>query len=140
MCETKGRCIVLKIELKKWMPIALCCVPAVAIAAVVGMGIAIGGATFGASFGGPLGLGLVALALLVCPLHMGWMMWRMQKQSGTSGQSVIASDCCPPVGQIAAAELDTRERLHVLRQRREALEQEMTVLLQTYPNQTSVEQ
>lgn len=130
----------MKTGLKKWLPIALCCVPAVAIAAVVGIGIVVGGAAFGASFGGTWSLGLVALALLACPLHMGWMMWRVQRQNGASGRSASAANCCPPAGQRAMSKLNTDKRLQVLRRRREALEQEVAVLLRTSQTQTSVEQ
>ena len=126
---------------KAWLPIALCCVPAVAIATVVRIGIAVGGVTFGAAFGGTWSLGLVALALLACPLHMGWLMWRMQRQNGASGQlSIGAAACGPPAKQIAAAETDALERVEMLRRRREALEQEVALLLQTPQTQTVVEQ
>lgn len=128
------------IRLKKWLPIALCCVPAVAIAAAVGIGIAVGGVTLGASYGGPLGLTLITLALLVCPLHMGWMMWRMRRQPAATGRASGAVACCPPATQRTAVAADTLERVEVLHRRREALEQEVMVLLQTAQTQTAVEQ
>ena len=50
-------------KLRKWVPIALCCLPGVA--AVVGIGLALGGSAFGTWLGGPLDLGLIVLAMLV---------------------------------------------------------------------------
>lgn len=112
---------------RNWTPIALCCIPAVVIA-VVGLGIVTGGAGFGALFGGPLGLGLIVLALLLCPLSMGWMMWRMQKQHGTSGNSAIMAECCLPEQQAAGAEVGLASRLQKLRTQREVLAREVTEL------------
>ncbi len=116
----------MKTELKEWIPIALCCVPAVAIAAIVGIGIVVGGAAFGASFGGPWGLGLIALALLICPLHMGWMMWRMQKR-GAAEESAGMAACCSS-SQDSTADPDPSVRLQALRSQREALERELIEL------------
>lgn len=114
-------------EWRRWIPLALCCVPGIAIVAVVGIGLAVGGAAFGVSFGGPLGLGLVALALLVCPLHMGWMMWRMRKQQAASeGAAMMA--CCPPEQEASTTASAPSERLQALRAQREALEREVAEL------------
>src|SRR5438094_603780 len=68
-------------KLRKWMPIALCCLPGVAIAAIIGMGIAVGGAAVGAFLGGSLGIGLIVLTTLACPLSMYLM---MTQQRGSS--------------------------------------------------------
>src|SRR5574341_209057 len=103
-------------KLRRWMPIALCCLPGVATAAIVGIGVAAGGAAFGASLGGPLGLGIVALALLACPISMSLMMLR---QHGTSPNSAAAGsqmmgDCCLP-GETPASEVNAAaERLAAL--------------------------
>jgi hypothetical protein len=47
-------------------------------------------------FGGALGVTgaslLSTLALLACPLGMGWMMWRMSRQ-----QAAVARQASPPV-------------------------------------------
>lgn len=130
----------LKMRFKAWLPMALCCVPAVVIAVIVGLGVAVGGVTLGAATGGSWPLGLIVLALLVCPLHMGWMMWRMRRQDGAAGQlSIGAAACCPPAKQRSAVETAALERVAVLRRRREALEQEVTGLLQKPQTQTVVE-
>jgi hypothetical protein len=102
--------------MKKWLPIALCCLPGIAAIAILG----IGGVAFGASLSGLLGLGLVVLAMLACPLSMALMM-RRQKAAGHS-QSM--ADCCLPRQETTKP----TERLTVLRERREALERELTEL------------
>jgi len=138
--EVKEIKFMLKTRFKAWLPMVLCCVPAVVIAVIVGLGVAVGGVTLGTAASSSWRLGLIMLALLACPLHMGWMMWRMQRQNGASGQlSIGAAACCPPAKQIAAAETDALERVEVLRRRREALEQEVALLLQTPQTQTVVE-
>ena len=110
-------------KLRNWLPIALCCLPGVGIVAIVGIGLAVGGAAFGAS---PLGLGLVTLALLACPLSMGLMMWRSRKAAPGSSSSMA---CCAPDAALAAFEAELpADRLAVLRERREALECEVAEL------------
>jgi hypothetical protein len=115
-------------RLRKWLPIALCCVPGIAIAAIVGIGIAFGGTALGASFGGPLGLGLIALALLACPVSMGLMMIRQRgsNQDSAPGNSPPLASCCLPGEEVPA------DRLAALRARREALESELAEM-QTQP-------
>ena len=81
-------------KIRKWLPIALCCLPGVAVAAIVGVSIALGGATVSASLGGPLGIGLIVLAALSCPLSMYLLMTR-QRGSGqkvTSNSSQLTAD------------------------------------------------
>ena len=108
----------MKTNLRKWLPIALCCLPGVAIVAVVGIGAAVSGA----SLNGPLGLGLIALAMLACPLSMALMMRRGSKQTTVSDHPHVMADCCVPEEQTATMESD---RLATLRARREALEREV---------------
>ena len=108
-------------KLRKWMPIALCCLPGIAIAALIGVGIALGGAAVGASLGGPLGIGLIVLAALACPLSMYLVMAR-QRGSGqkvTSNGSQLMADCCAP-GEEASS-----DRLESLRAQRKSLEGEL---------------
>lgn len=113
-------------KLRKWLPIGLCCLPGVAAVAIVGFGLIVGEAAFGASLGGSLGLGLVALALLACPLSMGLMMWRSRKAAPGSSSSMA---CCAPDAALAAFEAELpADRLAVLRERREALEREVAEL------------
>ncbi len=113
-------------KLRKWMPIALCCLPGVAVAAIVGMGIAFGGAAFGTALGGPLGLGLLVLATLACPVSMGLMMMRQRGagQSSAPGSSATMMDCCLP----GPGEEAPTERLTSLRTQLEALERELAEL------------
>lgn len=122
-------------KLRKWMPIALCCLPGVAVAAVVGVGIAAGGAAFGTWLGGPLGLGLIALAVLACPLSMGLMMRRQRaaSQNPTSGiNAPMMADCCAPGTTIASSEAQaSADRLAELRAKREALEHELAEMQQS---------
>ena len=86
--------------LRKWLLIALCCLPGIAIAGLVGIGLAAGGAALGAGFGGPLGLALIGLAVLACPASMGLMMLRQrrsgEKSGGAAGAPLVTMDCCLP--------------------------------------------
>ena len=108
-------------KLQKWMPIALCCLPGVAIAAILGISIAIGGAAVGPSLGGLLGIGLIVLAALACPLSMYWMMTRRRRlsQKVTSNGSQTMADCCAPSEEFSS------DRLESLRTQRESLEHEL---------------
>jgi len=102
------------------MPIALCCLPGVAIAAIIGVGIAVGGAAVGASLGGPLGIGLIVLAALACPVSMGLMMRpRGSSQKAASNSSQLMADCCAPEEETPS------ERVAALRAQRESLEREL---------------
>ncbi len=108
--------------LKRWLPIALCCLPGIAVAAIVGVGIAGGGAILG----GPLGLGLITLAILACPLSMGWMM-RGTNRNTASRDSTMMADCCMPSEATSASSEagSSADRLAGLRAKREALEREL---------------
>lgn len=114
--------------LRGWLPVALCCVPLLAIAAIVGIGIVIGGASFEASLGGPVGLGLIVVALLACPVTMSWMMWRAQMRRVASGRSGVLADCCLPEQPVSPDEPGPAERLQALRARREAVEAEIAAV------------
>lgn len=114
----------MNIKLKKWMPIALCCLPGVAIAVIIGTVIAAGGAAAGASLGGPTGINLIVLAALACPLSMYLMMTR---QRGSSQQvalnsSQLMADCCAPDEETSS------DRLESLRAQRESLERELAAM------------
>lgn len=113
-------------RLRKWMPMALCCLPGIAVAAAVGIGLTLGGATFGAWLGGPLGVGLIALALLACPISMGLMMRRrlgsQQESTGAASPAIPLADCCLTVDEVPA------ERVARLRARRKALEREVAAM------------
>ena len=115
--------------LRKWLPIALCCVPGIALAGLVGIGLAAGGTALGAAFGGPLGLAVILLAVLACPASMGLMMLRQRGLAEKSGRATLASpamaDCCLPAQPQADAESAS---LATLRARRETLERELVDL------------
>ncbi len=114
-------------KLRNWLPIGLCCLPGVTAIAIVGIGLVVGKAAFGTLFAGPLGLGLIALALLACPLSMGLMMWR--SRNAAPGSSSSMASCCAPDAAIAAFEAELpADRLAALRERREALEREVAEL------------
>jgi len=107
-------------KMKQWLPIALCCLPGIVAAAIVGVGVASGRAILG----GPLGLGLIALAMLACPLSMGLMM-RGARRDMTNRHDSAMADCCAPGEQSTAGESD---QLAGLRAQREALEREIAEL------------
>ena len=111
-------------KLRKWIPIALCCLPGVAIAVIIGVGIAVGGAAVGASLGGLLGIGLIVLAALACPLSMYLMMTRQRgsSQHPTQNSSQLMADCCAP-GEEASV-----DHLAALRAQRESLERELAAM------------
>ena len=101
----------MNVKLKKWMPIALCCLPGVAIAVIIGIGIAAGGAEVGASLGGSMGISIIVLLALACLIAIGLMMWMMNKNmSADSQQSMPGTDT---------------DRLKALRKQRLTLDREI---------------
>ena len=114
-------------KLRKWIPLALCCLPGDAIAAIIGITIAVGGAAVGASLGGPLGIGLIVLAALACPLSMYLMMTRQRGSSrnATPNSSQLMADCCAP------GEETSSDHLESLRAQRESLEHELAAMQNT---------
>jgi hypothetical protein len=114
-------------KLRRWLPIGLCCLPGIAAVTIIGIGLIVGKAAFGASLGGPLGLGLIALALLACPLGMGLMMWR--GRHAAPGSSSDMMNCCARDEALTLLESELpADRLVALRNRREALEREVAEL------------
>ncbi len=115
--------------MRKWLPIALCCVPGIAIAGLVGIGLAVGGTALGATFGGPLGVAVIGVAVLACPASMGLMMLRQRRSSeksgGAAGAPLATMDCCLPSQTQAGAEAAS---LAALRTQRETLERELVEL------------
>ena len=110
-------------KLRKWIPIALCCLPGVAVAAIIAVNIALGGAAVGTSLGGPLSIGLIVLAALACPLSMYLMMRpRGSSQNATTNGSQLMADCCAP------GEETSSDRLQSLRAQRESLERELAAM------------
>ncbi|MCI0549948.1 MAG: hypothetical protein L0287_03250, partial [Anaerolineae bacterium] len=86
--------------------------------------IALGGAAVGTSLGGPLGIGLIVLAALACPLSMYLMMTRQggSSQKAAPNDSQLMADCCAP-GEEASA-----DGLAALRAQRESLERELAAM------------
>ena len=109
----------MNVKLRKWMPIALRCLPGVAVAAIIG--VSLGGSTIGNSLGGLLGIGLIVLAALACPLSMYLMMTRRREssQNATLNSSQLMVDCCAP------GEETSTDHLATLRAQRESLEHEL---------------
>lgn len=111
-------------NVKRWLSVGLCCLPGMALVAVLGIGAIAGGATFDSTLQGPIGLGLIGLAVLACPLSMGLMMLR-NRDMAHSGEPANIADCCLPGDQALRNETD---RVAELRTRREALEQQVAEL------------
>ena len=117
---------------RQWLPIALCCLPAVALAAILGMSLIVGGAAVGAFWSGPLGLGLISVAMLACPVSMVLTMWHphQSRPDATAKNLTSMVNCCLPGETLAAIESDNpTQRLTELRARRVALEHELTKML-----------
>jgi len=115
-------------QIRRWLPIALCCLPGVVVAGIVGLSMAAGGVGIGASLG-PLGLGLIAVAALACPLSMGLIMMRRPRQHDAPGNSTMSTDCCAPSEPSMSEETEAAaRRLAALRERRELLEREVAQL------------
>ncbi|MSP13950.1 MAG: DUF2933 domain-containing protein [Chloroflexi bacterium] len=112
----------MSVQLKKWLPIGLCCLPGIAAAAILGAGVLLGGATVSASWGGPLRSGILMLALLACPLSMVFMMRRMSHNTPPGAVSSMAT-CCAPNDQSTDP-----GRLAALQAQREALERQVMEL------------
>lgn len=101
-------------QVNPWMPLALCCVPGVAVAAIVGVGAILGGAWVS----GPIGTGLITLGVLACPVSHAVLMRRMSLNA-QPGDATRMADCCAPAAS---------NNLESLRAQREALEKEVAEL------------
>lgn len=112
-------------KVRKWMPIALCCLPGISVTIIIGVGIVLGDAAIGASLGGPLGIGLIVLAALACPLTMYFMMTQQRGSSrnATPNSSQWMADCYAPGDEASS------DRLESLRAQRESLEREVAGLV-----------
>jgi hypothetical protein len=113
------------------LPIGLCCLPGLAIAAIIGASVLLGGATFGMRLGGPLAVAILALAFLACPLSMGFMTWRRNRNM-PAGVNQATATCCAHGDQTTSmpAILDvgsSPEHLAQLVARREALEHDLVL-------------
>lgn len=79
---------------KRWLPVALCCLPGLTAAGLLGVLFATGGATLGAALGGRLGLTVLALTVLACPLIMLFMARARPLSRRLPSNSQAA--CCAP--------------------------------------------
>ena len=117
---------------RKWLPIALCCLPGVTLTAIWGMSLIVGGTAVGALWSGPLGLVLISAAMLACPVSMVLTMWHphQARPEATAKNLTSMVNCCLPGETLAAIESDNpTQRLTELRARRVALEHELTKML-----------
>ena len=113
---------------RKWLPITLCCLPAVTLAAIWGMSLIVGGAAVGAFWSGPLGLGLISVAMLACPVSMVLTMGRPRQSrlDSTTKNLTPTVGCCLPGETLAAfGSNNPTQRLTELRAKREALAHEL---------------
>src|SRR5712691_244900 len=101
-----------KTGVKRWLPLAVCCLPGIVAAAVITFG-----AVVGISLDGPLS-GLLVLAILACPLTTFLVLARRLYNGDQSTASPSAAGCCVTPSDFVIIQ----ERLAVLRAEREALE------------------
>src|SRR5712691_5154127 len=94
-----------KTGVKRWLPLAVCCLPGIAAVAVITLG-----AIAGISLDGPLS-GLLVLAILACPLTTFLMLARRQYSGDQSSASPRAAGCCVAPSDFMVIQ----ERLAVLR-------------------------
>ncbi len=120
----------MKTRVRSWLPMLLCLLPVIAVGALVGLSFLTGVAAFQAAVCGPVGLALVALAILACPVGMGLMLWhRHASTPGSSSGSAPTMACCLPGEEIPPSALSSdNDQLAALRARREALEHELADL------------
>ena len=106
----------MKSSLKRWLPIALCCLPGIALAVAIGVGLS----ASGVAVAGWLGSGLRVLPIVACPVAMGLMMWWMSRDTGHQGsehQPQSAAD------QLAAIRIQAQAlEAQVAAQKRAALD------------------
>jgi hypothetical protein len=122
-------------RLKRWLPIGLCCLPGLAIAAIIGASVLLGGATFGMRLGGPLGVAILALAFLACPLSMGFMTWRSNRNMPAVANQATATCCAHGDQTTSIPDIlyvgSSPEHLAQLVDRREALEHDLALRSQS---------
>ena len=119
---------------RSWLPIALCCVPGVALVGLLAGGLILGGTAAGI-LNSPWALGILAVAVLACPLAMGWAVLHRARSVSVSGAARTVLDCCPPDSLAAPSDTDLLEsRLTELRERRRALQMEVEQRAATHPD------
>lgn len=102
------------VSLRRWLPVAVCCVPAMVVAAAIRLGLLanLRTSTEGAN---PIFL----LLTLACPVGMGLMMWLMAKDMNRQPNHAETDDQPEP---------ESAERLVALYQPRELIEAEIAEL------------
>jgi hypothetical protein len=112
-------------QVRRWLPMMLCSASGLVVAGAALIGIAIWGVAFVNS---PLGLGLITLAVLACPLNMVLTMLRNRRQAASGSSSRMSSCCMPGQSEVSTPTDSPVERLAALRGRRVALERELAEL------------
>lgn len=82
--------------MRRWLPVAICCVPGVLIAAVLTVGLLTGGLVLRADSGSPLTLAVLAGAVLAAPVTVMLTMGRRGRRSEGVSQRTISQSCCEP--------------------------------------------
>lgn len=120
----------MKTRVRNWLPMLLCLLPAIAVGALVGLSLFAGDAAFRTAVGGPVGLTLVALTILVCPVGMGLMLWRRHASTRgpLSGIAPTMACCLPGEETPPSATWSGNDRLTTLQAQRRTLEQELADL------------
>ncbi len=77
-----------------WLPLGLCCVPGLAVAALLVIGTLTGSLTLTTMLNNPLALGLLMLSSLACSLSMVLMMRRLLTHSRPGRTAGLRSPCC----------------------------------------------
>ena len=112
-------------NLREWLPMMLRCAPGLVVAGAALIGIAIWGTAFVSS---PLGLGLITLAVLACPLNMVRTMIINRRRAVSGDLSTLASCCIPGQTAMSMPEASAHDRLAALHTRRAVLERELAEL------------
>ena len=114
---------------RRWIPIALCCLPGLVAAGLVALGLAAGGTAWGNILGSPLGSALGAVFAMTYLGWIGWMSWRMMRRPSPSRPTRAAAECCEGVGPVPSDEsIANGERLALLIAQREHLEARLAQL------------
>lgn len=104
---------------KRWLPMALCCLPGVAVGVLLGVGVIF----FGNGRIDRMDANSIFLLVmgLACPISMGLMMWLMNKQMGHQPEHLSADK---------EKNINPVDRLTALQEQRQQLEAEIAELSQ----------
>lgn len=114
---------------RRWIPIALCCLPGLVAAGLVALGLAAGGTASGNILGSPLGSALGAVFAVTYLGWIGWMSWRMIRRPSPSRPMRAPAECCDDIEPaVFDATIANAERLTLLTAQREQLEARLAQL------------